>query len=368
MENVSIVISPRAVGNVPVPIPDANLIIALRSIDEAREKFQSWIKEAEAAKSSIFKTDSSRDARLLTLSAGRLARQRLEAGQLVEDYRHRIRTQFPHPLAYQWRAVEAGKEDLEGYDQILNTAEITLCYLACIAVIATNSVEGGKVKWLGNIANNLCDKGHGTSMGDWITILRETSKSKTLRKFEESIPFYEVVKLLSDVDVNAAVQRLKNKRDDHAHGRGPKGQKAMQEAHGEARRDLETFFQSIDFLTEYPLCYIETTRRDSISKQTFYTYRELRGDHPFAPIEEGVCLDYELEADSLYLVDRQKRLFLLRPLLVRKECPVCGAWSTFYLDTYDVKTDTPMMKSMEHGHTSAEHNLAAAIRFLGLIK
>ena len=287
---------------------------------------------------------------------------------MVEDYRYRIRTQFPHPLAYQWRAVEAGKEDSEGYDQILNTAEIALCYLACMAVTATKSVEGGKVKWLGNIASNLCDKGHGTSMGDWMAILRETSKSKTLRKFEESIPFYEVVKLLSDEEMDAAVQRLKNKRDDNAHGRGPKGQKATREAYKEAKTDLETFFQAIDFLTEYPLRYIETTRRDSITKQTYYTYRELRGDHPFVPLGEDAYSDSELEAGSLYLIDRQNNLFLLRPLLVHKECPECGAWSTFYLDTYDAKTGTPMMKSMQHGHISAEPDLADAFRFFGLIK
>ena len=121
-------------------------------------------------------------------------------------------------------------------------------------------------------------------------------------------------------------------------------------------------------MTEYPLRYIETTRRDSITRQTFYTYRELRGDHPFVPLAEDVCSDNELEAGSLYLVDRQKKLFLLRPLMLRKECPECGRWSTFYLDTFNSKTDTPMMKSMEHGHTSAEHDLSSAFRFLGLIK
>ncbi len=79
-------------------------------------------------------------------------------------------------------------------------------------------------------------------------------------------------------------------------------------------------------------------------------------------------MENELEAESLYLVDRQKKLFLLRPLLIRKECPECGTWSTFYLGTYDANTNTPVMKSMEHGHTSAEHDLAAAFRFLGLTK
>ena len=209
LENLTINIQQAAVANIPVPIPDENMITALKSINEARTEFQNWIKDAEVAKNSIFKAESSKDARLLTLSAGRLARQRLEAGQLVEDYRHRIRIQFPHPLAYQWRAVEAGKEDSEGYDQVLNTAETGLCYLACIAVTAANSIPEGKVKWLDNIAQNLCEKGHGTSMGDWIAILRETSSSKAFKKSEEIIPFYEVIKLLSDKDINSAVQRLR---------------------------------------------------------------------------------------------------------------------------------------------------------------
>ena len=57
----------------------------------------------------------------------------------------------------------------------------------------------------------------------------------------------------------------------------------------------------------------------------------------------------------------------MRPLLLRQECPICGSWATFYLDTYDRESDTCSMKSMEHGHTVPDQRISSAFRALGLL-
>jgi hypothetical protein len=368
IESSSVHILPAALKEIPIPVPDSDMLTAISGLSDAITQFQGWISEAERAKDFVFKTQSITEARLQTLSAGRRARQRLEAGYLVEDYNHRIRTQFPHPLAFLWRTTEASKEDLNGYSQILVAAENALCYLACMSIVAISSSYGTRIKGLESIATNLCDTSHGTSMGHWIAILRETNSSKTYRTLEKTAPFYEVVRAFLDANVDEVIQRLKKKRDALAHGRGPQNTRDLLQEFKEAKSDLDTLYKSMDFLTDYPLRYVENTSRDSILKKTLYSFRELRGDHPLVPLAQDVSTDPELEAGSLYLVDRQKKLHLLRPLLIRKECPECGTWATFYLDQFDAASNTPILKSMEHGHTLSSPELLDPFKQVGLLK
>ena len=368
LENLSLSLQINSICRVPIPVLDEDMKVALRSLDQACHQFEEWIVELQAAKSSIFKEELDIDTRLKILSVGRLARQRVEAGQLIENFSHRIRTQFPHPLAYRWRIVEMQSQDQEGYSQILETAEISLCFLACMTIVAVNSLQGEEVKWLQTIARNLCDAHHGTSMGDWIAILREKSTAKQFRQISDLVPFYEVFRILSDESTNSAVQELKDLRDNLSHGRGPRTSRALQKAYGDAKKDLDILYRAMDFLSEYPLRYIENTRWDSIAKQNYFSYKEIRGDHSIVQISESISSNNELEAGSLYLVDRQNRYHLLRPLMIRKECPVCGSWATFFLDTFDTKTNTPIMKSMEHGHTIDEPDLSTSLRHIGVLK
>lgn len=368
LDNVTISINIDSIQKIPVPIPDESVSIALQSLEEASIQLKKLVDEVENAKDAIFKTQTGTDARINTLTAGRMARQRLEAAKLAEDYRHRIRTQYPHPLAYLWRVLEAGIPDIEGYRHILDITEVTLSYLACTALAVVRSVTDKEVKYLDSMVSNVCDRGHGTSMGDWISILRELSTSKAFTQIESSIPYYEAFRFLADEKMVEVVDRLKKLRNDFAHGRGPKSTIDIQSFYKSARKDIDALYQAMDFLTEYPIRYIEETRRDSITQKTYYKYREIRGDHPFVPIEHGVYLDKDLEAKSLYLVDREKKLHLLRPFLFRRECPECGSLSTFFLDTYNVKTDTVVIKSMEHGHIIKDSDISESMRYVGLLK
>ena len=350
----------------PVPLPDETTASALEGLRAARTTFEHWRQQAEQAISSVFDFPSARDARLHLLTSGRKLRQRLIAAEQTDDFRYRLRTQFPHPIAYRWRAVEAAKPDLEGYVQVLECAEISTCLLACVAMALAQSVEGVQIRWLGEMAKRLAKRGQGTNMGDWVATLREIQDAKSLRQTAGLIPFYEVSRFLDDDEVNGALQRLKDRRDDQSHGRGPKGS-AIAREFDQGITDLEILLRSAEFLTEYPLRYIEATRRDSLQHATEYEYRELMGDHPLVPLQKAQSTDAELEARSLYLVDRNSILHLMRPLLLRQECPVCGSWATFYLDTYDRESDTCSMKSMEHGHSVQDQRISSAFRALGLL-
>jgi hypothetical protein len=125
--------------------------------------------------------------------------------------------------------------------------------------------------------------------------------------------------------------------------------------------------QAVEFLSEYPMRYVERTQRDSMRQVTYYDYRDLRGDHPLVPLSYEETEEPELEAQSLYLVDRVGGLHLLRPLLSRRECPDCGNWATFHLDTYKKKPDLSVLKSMECGHTVEDLSISAAFKHIGLL-
>lgn len=364
-QRTGVYILPSQLEELPIPVPDKELSLALRSLRESVDQLDSWKKEAQQALNSLFNYRSARNARLHVLSTGRTTRQRAEAGSLVDDPRYRIRTQYPHPIAYRWRGLEATRPNLEGYLEVLECAEVAVCYLACAAVaIAESSDE--EILWVGEMSRKLSSESKGTSMGDWISILREVRDSKQLRR--TNTPFlYEVVQFLGDDQIDGALQWLKDSRDDQAHGRGPKALE-VERFFQQGFAKLELLLRGAEFLSDYPLRYVENTTRDSIQKVTYYEYRDLVGDHPLVPLKKERSEEAEVEAGSLYLVDRTRDLYLLRPLLSRRQCPQCYSWATFYLDTYDRKQRVCTLKSMERGHTVVDSDIVDAFQYVGLLR
>jgi hypothetical protein len=125
----------------------------------------------------------------------------------------------------------------------------------------------------------------------------------------------------------------------------------------------------LDFLTDYPLYYVVDTKRDSFQGVTRYDYRQMMGDHALVPVSQGLSGNPEIEKESLYLADRAGQLHLLRPLLIGRHCPECQTWSSFFLDSAKVNTNSCSiaMKSMEHGHTWDAPETLDAFRSWGMI-
>jgi hypothetical protein len=208
-------------------------------------------------------------------------------------------------------------------------------------------------------------KPHGLSLGDWVAIIREVRGSRAIRTSKDSIPFAEVAAI--DEETDQALQRLSDARNNLAHGRGPKGPEAKP-FFDECRANLELFLAGMEFLTEYPLRYVERAARDSILGHTRYHYRQLMGDHPLVPLCDERTDATEIEEGSLYLVDRSGNLHLFRPLLNLIACPECGRASVFCFDTYSRSENKCILKSMEHGHTTtADESAVVGLRNLGLL-
>jgi len=350
----------------PVPAPDEALRVALSSVTKAIESFDRWKNEAVAARSALFEFNDVRGSRVDLLSVGQLSRRRQRAAALVEDHRHSIRTQYPHPVAYRWRVVEAAHPDLEGYIQVLECAETAVAFLASSAIATTRGANAPPIRKTKEIGEKVGTGRSGPSFGDWVGMLRELRDSKSFRDYRAVGPVPELPTFLEDEEVDSAIQRLSVARNELAHKKGPKGG-AVPEAFESALSDLEVLLQGIRFVSEYALRYIESTWRDSISGLTRYSYRDLMGDHPLVPVETDQAVSAELEAGSLYLVDRAGDLHLLRPILTRQECPECHRFATFILDRFDPATETTTLISLEHGHAVEDRQQVEALRVVGLL-
>lgn len=354
-----------SLGELPVPLADTALRTALREINESEQRFQGWVEDARRAKRALFRFSALEQTRVEILATGRTARQRARAGEQLEDIGYRIRSQFPHPIAFRWRTVESCHSDTEGYLQVLDCAEVAACYTACLAVAAVDAAHGLRIGRLGEIAKQVGRGGSGIGMGHWVAILREMRDSKKLCAPAE-FPFPELLTFLSEAAVDEVLQVLSTRRNDQAHRRGPKGA-GIEVAFHDARAELLVFLTGLEFLADYPLWHVENTRRDSRRRATLITYRQLMGDHALMPLSLAESDDPEIEAGSLYVVGRDQALCLLRPLMVRRECPTCHQEATFYLDKYVPKEDSCTLTSMEHGHSITDPQIAALFRQVGLL-
>jgi hypothetical protein len=357
----------RSLADVPVPVQDEELSAALRDLRRASKALGEWQDEAKAALQSLFSFESAKDARTHILTTGRRVRQRERTARQVDDLSYRLRVGLPHPLAYRWRIAETAEPTLEGYREVLECAEVTTCYLAMIALVLMRAVDPSQSPAYvrRTLAPRLIERKSGTNFGDWWSILMEVAENKNLRTVI-GIPFYEVARFLGQGPSAEALARLKERRNDDSHGRGPRGDEVAQLLE-ESQADLKVVLEAAEFLAEYSLRVIESTKRDTLAGLTHYNYRQLMGDHAIVPVLEGEATSAELEASSLYLVDRTNEPHLLRPFLTRRLCPKCGGWETFFLEKYDKKTDTCTLKSLEKGHTVEDEQIAAVFRQVSML-
>ena len=88
---------------------------------------------------------------------------------------------------------------------------------------------------------------------------------------------------------------------------------------------------------------------DSLENAGSLSYQRLAGDHAIVQTQEMTVDTPVIELDSLYLLDSNRKLHLLRPYLIGTNCSQCGTFSIFHIDRFLNRSLS--MKSIEHGHT-----------------
>lgn len=360
-------VTPSILREFPVPLADEELVSTIQQLNEARAAFNRWIKHIDEESNAILMETTATGSRRRLLHAGQLARQRHRAGEQVEELDYRIRTQFPHPLAYVWRELQvAGPDRYHRLRAVTKAAEGHTCFLALVAVLMSRAA-GQPIKYLAEIAKRLSQRKSGTNFGDWFAIIKEANESRSIRALKGAIPFAEVSQLCAGEIWEPAVKHLMALRNDDSHGRiAPPS--ASPSLLAEAEKALATIYSATEFLTDYELMFITETRVDAILQINKYQYRDLTGDNPLAQLRHDQASRLDLETGSLYLRDRQKHLHLFRPLLQYLECPECHQMSTFFLDTYHGDSGSGLvgLKSFERNSVRNEP-IAEDFRYIGLL-
>ena len=348
-----------------LPLPDEALAAALDHVVKAGERLEAWRREADGLLQSAFLDDSAAAARRRIVTAGRKLRLRVEEASLVDDFGHFVRTRFPYPVALRWRRVQASTGDDEpghAYREILDATEILLCYAAQLG-LAISREEGITLGATAGLRNRLA-AGRGPGLGDWTAILHEIGQSRAIQRLPGNHPLRDLGALVTNPDADAARRRLNNRRNDEAHQRHV-DPVDMPHAIAEATADLTTLVEQAQFLADWPLVYVDSTRWDTFRGAAAISYRQLMGDHAIVPLQITERQSNDLEQGSLYIIDSEYQWHLLRPFLVGRDCPVCKNWSTFHVDRDD--QGALVIKSLEHGHIDEGDSLAEPLRHVGLL-
>ena len=360
-------ILPHVLRDFPVPLADEELSSSIEQLSAARSAFVSWIEQIDRESEAIIQEASAAGSRARILNAGRLARQRHRAGEQVEEFDYRVRTQFPHPLAYMWRDLKVtGENRYFRLRAVTKAAEGHTCFLALIAILMSRAINQ-PIAQLEELGRRLSKRPGGTNFGDWFNILKVVNESKAFQNLKGNTPFVEVTQLMAGGLWENPVNYLQNLRHDDCHQRiAP--DTVSQSTVNEAEKALESIYRATEFLTDYQLLWITQTHFDSIRQTNRYQYRDLTGDNPLAQLREDQASRSDLETHSLYLRDRKNHLHLFRPLLQYLKCPECHQMSTFFLDKYDDNkgANNVLLKSFERNSIRTEP-IAEDFRHVGII-
>ncbi|WP_339156058.1 hypothetical protein [Actinomadura luteofluorescens] len=349
-----------------LPEADEALSIALDELETARHQMNGWSADAAALAESVF--DRGVDtavARQSIIEAGQVTRLRAEAAAQLDDFDYIVRTRFPYPIALRWREAEAqsSTEDLaRAYDAVLKAAEILLGYsaLLTLALARDASLQLSSATVL---RTKLAAARGGPGLGEWTMILQEIAGAKKRRSLSQDHPLHDLGGLLGSEDVREARQRIGGRRNAEAHLR-PVDPVDLPAALMETSDDLRLLANRARFLADWPLVQVTSVAWDTYRRQATLSFRRLMGDHPVVPTSTMTYSSSEVEVGSLYLVDRDHRLYLLRPFLTGQICPICRSWSTFHVDKVDGEL---VLKSLEHGHHFTHSPDTTALQHAGLL-
>jgi len=350
-----------------VPLPGRALRTALSDLWRNEKVLGDWIREVRAIRRSIVDSVSEPTAAVIprVLRDARRVSQKTDAAKAMDDLPTRLRQRLPYPLATGWRAIWTGEETETTYRRTLEFAELTVAYLAVMA-LACAQKSGAKLAATADLAQRVVKYGHAFAWGDWLALMDEVSGVKYGKAVGDAYPVPELLTSLPpDSDARVAVARLVELRNALAHNKGPHGAE-LAGALEAARGDVQVLLAAAEFLTEYPLRLVIETQWDGFESRAIYTYRDLIGDHLLVPKGSAATSQAGLESHSLYAVVPGGDLLLLRPLLLRETCPECGVDDLFLIDL--PRPDGPsVFRALDHGHTLEADRLQAGFRSIGLL-
>ncbi|MGW8729164.1 restriction endonuclease [Streptomyces sp. NPDC055808] len=350
-----------------LPAKDEALSAALGELAAAGQRLGAWSVDAVALTDTVFDRGTDLvEARRSILAAGQVTRLRAEAAAELDTPDYIARTRLPYPVALRWREAEVRKSanDLRtAYGATLDAAEALLAYVALVSAALAREANI-ELTSVADVQRKLGNAPGGPGFGDWASILIEAG-GKKCRGLRPDHPLNELGAFLKHEATDKARIRLAERRNDNSHQRPPTDVE-LPAALNEAYEDLSLLLTHARFLADLPLIHVTDVVWDEIRHEEAVSFRRLMGDHPVVPTSS---MQYKggnrIGTGSLYLADRDHRLYPLRPFLTCELCETCHTWSIFHADK--VKAMGLVQKSLEHGHYYPYRGDAQVLKAAGLL-
>lgn len=266
---------------------------------------------------------------------------------------------YPLPIAYSWSMLEGLWDPRDRYREQLRHAENVLAFLGSVslAVLDDQDYEKAqldlKLPWQGGI-----------SFGTWKLIVQRCAK--VFRSYRDNPLAADIHRLKigsEDKVFGADVAALIRARNDFHHGRGPVMEDDIVEASNDAQERLERCMEALSFFTQYPIRLVQDFDVDRRNNDFLLKCLRLEGDGPGFP-QERVSFPKALPRGDLVLDLGDENWVQLYPFVVASNCPHCRYRETYFIDRWNDRKNTTLMKSFERGHTEERRDISDTLALL----
>lgn len=128
-------------------------------------------------------------------------------------------------------------------------------------------------------------------------------------------------------------------------------------ASNEAQERLERCMEALSFFTQYPIRLVQDFDVDRRNDKFVLKCLRLEGDGPGFP-QEKVDFPNALPRGDLVLDLGGQNWVQLHPFIVAANCSHCQYRETYFIDRWNDRKSTTVMKSFERGHTEERKDIS----------
>ncbi|MGH1348925.1 MAG: hypothetical protein ACRBN8_45755 [Nannocystales bacterium] len=342
--------SREALLDLPIPQSDATIRSHLKDLRMTADALRGVAQDYERARRATFTVTNIGEQLKVTQRLGVEARLVTDLLQSMHDPLMRAVRTYPLPLAQGIRCRATEVQADRRYKAALDVFESVITYLAAL-LVADLRADAGSITSTKKLLKTFRRRDRGPSLGDWLGVLRN-APALPEGKVLESSAFPELRLLCTEDDTHefwTSCTVLSARRNDLAHGRGPRTDLEFERAEADVTPAFERVLESVAFLAGYPLRDVVESSFDALTGRRGVSFRELMGDQPTLPlIQRTAAHEY---GQGLHVLGRDGKMILISPWLETGECPVCHQREVAAPESWTAAPEDRMRyKSLTTGH------------------
>lgn len=266
---------------------------------------------------------------------------------------------YPLPIAYSWSLLEGLWDPKDLYREQLRHAENMLAFLGSVSLAVLDDQDYEKAQldlrlpWQGGI-----------SFGAWKLIVQRCAKVFQGYRDNPLAADIHKLKIGSESKVfGADIAALISARNDFHHGRGPVMEEDIVEASNDAQERLQRCMETLSFFKQYPIRLVQDFDIDRRNNDFMLKCLRLEGDGPGFP-QERIRFPKALPRGDLMLDLGDGNWAQLYPFVIASNCPRCRYRETYFIDRWNDRKNTTLMKSFERGHTEERRDISDTLTLL----